>query len=137
MQLCLLLELVLAQLIRLSCNISCVTSPFDSSCSVRSLNPEPRNFFAEFFEVFGRQPILLEVFFRVWELVVLGVEEELPRGYTFAVKAFDLVPSVGHVVFELVLNAAGHAEVCCSHHTCPGVVLVLLLVDLKLFIGAK
>ena len=101
------------------------------------MNPEPCNFFAKFFEVFERQPILLEVFFRVWELVVLGVEEELPRGYTFAVKAFDLVPSVSHVVLELVLDAASHAEVCCSHQTCPGVVLVQLLVDLKLFIGTK
>ena len=52
-------------------------------------------------------------------------------------KFFDLVPSVGHVVLELILDAAGHAEVCCSHHTCPGVVLVLSLVDLRFVNWAK
>ena len=52
-------------------------------------------------------------------------------------KFFDLVPSVGHVVLELILDAAGHAEVCCSHHTCPGVALVLLIVDLRLVNWAK
>ena len=83
----------------------------DHGGALGGMQPQSRHLHSEGVELVGGEPELLKILDVVRQLVILGVEDELPGLLAVGLDAVDLLPGLLDVVLDVQLQAAGVLEV--------------------------
>ena len=83
---------------------------------------------AKMFQLTSRQAVVIEIAGRSRKFMVLGVEDESPIGSACLAATVNVLPGVGKVVFERIIDAAGDGEVLSAYDARPAAVLDLVTI---------
>lgn len=134
--LALLFELNLASLRRLTRCIGCIALIVDEAGAFVSLISESCHFLAQLLQIFDGQPVRLDIGDRVGQLMLLGVEYEVPGRHSILVSGLNLRQGFCNIVAERVFAATSDGKVSHIDDSRPAEALEWVCGRLERLIGS-